>query len=79
LTTVADVLAQIRKAKSTAKVTMKTPVTSLRIGAATTVLGRLSLVQGDLVNAGVVEHLELVTGHEDFVEIVLGEPPAKKA
>jgi hypothetical protein len=27
----------------------------------------------------VVEKLELVTGHEDFVEIVLGEPPAKKA
>jgi valyl-tRNA synthetase len=79
LTTVADVLGQLRKAKSTAKVTMKTPVTSLRVGGATPVLDRLALAQSDLVNAGVVQSIELVAGDADFVEVTLGEPPAKQA
>ena len=77
LTSVAGVLAQIRKAKSTAKVTMKTPVTSLRV--VSPAIERLTLGQGDLVNAGVVEQVELVSGDEELVEIVLGEPPAKQA
>jgi valyl-tRNA synthetase len=79
LTAVGEVLAQIRKAKSTAKVTMKTPVTSLRIGSAEPVLARLALAQADLANAGVVESLELVSGDRDFVDVTLGVPPAKKA
>jgi valyl-tRNA synthetase len=79
LTAAADVLAQIRKAKSTAKVTMKTPVTSLRVGGAEPLLAQLSLAQGDVANAGVVETFELVPGDADFVEVTLGEPPAKQA
>ena len=77
LTAVADVLAQVRKAKSTAKVTMKTPVISLRVGAAEAELALVAFGQEDLVNAGLVESLELVPGDE-FVEIVLGEPPVKQ-
>ncbi|MBC7678417.1 MAG: valine--tRNA ligase, partial [Pseudorhodobacter sp.] len=73
-----EVLAQVRKAKSTAKVTMKTPVLTLVV---TDTADRLALVERartDLVNAGLVQDLQLLQG-EPSVTAVLGEPPAKVA
>ena len=71
-----EVLAHVRKAKSTAKVTMKTPVLTLVV---TDTAERLALVERgrtDLVNAGLVQDLQLVEG-EPSVAAVLGEPPVK--
>jgi valyl-tRNA synthetase len=78
LTTAGEVLTQVRKAKSEAQVTMKTPVTLLRVGNTTPVLDRVRAAQTDIVNAGLVQSLEIVEGDADFVEVTLGEPPAKQ-
>jgi valyl-tRNA synthetase len=78
LTAVAEVLAQVRKAKSNAKVTMKTPVTRLVVTDTAERLALLTLGQADLINAGVVEELVLVLVEgEPAVEATLGEPPVK--
>jgi valyl-tRNA synthetase len=70
------VLGQVRKAKSSAKVTMKTPVTTLVVTDTPERLALVRLAQADVVNAGLVADLQLVEG-EAGVEAVLGEPPAK--
>ena len=76
LTVAGEVLAEVRKAKSTAKTSMKTPVTSLVVTGSPERLALVSLAQGDLVNAGVVESLELREG-EPSIEVTLGEAPPK--
>jgi valyl-tRNA synthetase len=71
-----EVLAEVRKAKSSAKVGMKTPVLSLVV---TDTAERVALVEQarvDLVNAGLVEDLRVEVG-EPSVQVALGEPPAK--
>jgi valyl-tRNA synthetase len=71
-----EVLAQVRKAKSNAKTSMKTPVTSLVVTDSPERLALVSLAQADLVNAGVVESLTLVEGPPS-IEVTLGEAPPK--
>jgi valyl-tRNA synthetase len=71
-----EALAQIRKAKSTAKVTMKTPVTSLVVTDSAARLALLRLAEVDVVNAGLVQGLSYVEG-DLAVEVTLGEPPVK--
>ena len=71
-----EVLGQVRKAKSAAKVTMKTPVTSLTVTDTAERLALVELARTDVVNAGLVADLQLVEG-EPSVAVVLGEPPAK--
>jgi valyl-tRNA synthetase len=73
-----EVLAQVRKAKSTAKVTMKTPVTRLVVSDTAERLALVAFAQTDLVNAGVVQELVLVEG-DALVDATLGEPPVKQA
>jgi valyl-tRNA synthetase len=73
-----EVLAQVRKAKSTAKVTMKTPVTRLVITDTPERLALVSLAQADLTNAGLVQEVVLLEG-EPSVDVTLGEPPVKQA
>jgi valyl-tRNA synthetase len=77
LRTAAEVIAEVRKAKSTAKVTMKTPVITLTVTDTAERLALVSLASVDIVNAGVVGELVLVEGAEHAVESVLGEPPPK--
>jgi valyl-tRNA synthetase len=75
-----EVLAHVRKAKSTAKVTMKTPVTALVVTDSPERLALVSLAQADLSNAGLVSEIVLVeaaAGAEPSVEVTLGEPPVK--
>jgi valyl-tRNA synthetase len=79
LSVAGEVLAQVRKAKSTAKVTMKTPVTKLVVTDTPERLALVSLAQADLTNAGLVQDLVLSEGPEAAVEVTLGEPPAKQA
>ena len=73
-----EVLAQVRKAKSTAKVTMKTPVLTLVVADTADRLALVERARTDLVNAGLVQDLQLLQG-EPSVTAVLGEPPAKVA
>ena len=73
-----EVLAQVRKAKSTAKVTMKTPVLTLVVADTADRLALVERARTDLVNAGLVQDLQLIQG-EPSVTAVLGEPPAKVA
>ena len=72
-----EVLGQVRKAKSNAKVTMKTPVLRLVVTDTPERLALLSLAEVDVVNAGVVQELVLVEGAELAVEATLGDPPPK--
>ncbi|MFN2537064.1 MAG: valine--tRNA ligase [Mycobacteriales bacterium] len=77
LTAAGEVLAQVRKAKSNAKTSMKTPVTSLVITDSPERLALVTLAQADIVNAGVVESVELREG-EPAIEVTLGEAPPKQ-
>ncbi|MDP3710871.1 MAG: valine--tRNA ligase [Mycobacteriales bacterium] len=71
-----EVLGHVRRAKSAAKVGMKTPVTSLVVTDTAERLALVELARTDLVNAGLVQALELVVG-EPAVTVELGEPPVK--
>ncbi len=51
----ADILSEIRKAKSNAKVSMKTPVKSLLVSADRAFIDGFELVRQDVIDAGVVE------------------------
>ncbi|MCW2620943.1 MAG: valine--tRNA ligase, partial [Frankiales bacterium] len=72
----AGVLAEVRKAKSAGKTSMRTPVTHLvlRLGDEQE---RFALVESDVVNAGVVEKVSYETGDGPRVEAELGEAPPK--
>ena len=74
----AGVLAEVRKAKSTAKTSTRTPVTvlTLRLG---TAAERFADVEGDVVNAGVVEAVRHLDEAGARVEVELGEAPPKVA
>jgi valyl-tRNA synthetase len=76
LTVAGEVLAEVRKAKSTAKTSMKTPVTSLVVTDSPERLALVRLAQADIVNAGVVESLDLREG-DPAIEVTLGEAPPK--
>ena len=74
----ADVLQHVRRAKSEAKTSTRTPVLVLAVSARQPVLDLLAQVEQDVVNAGVVELLErrLVDGALT-VTVELGEAPPK--
>jgi valyl-tRNA synthetase len=69
-----EVLAQVRKAKSNAKTSMKTAVTSLVVRDTPERLALVALAQADLVNAGVVGELVLEEAAEPSVEVTLAPP-----
>jgi valyl-tRNA synthetase len=71
----AGVLAAVRKAKSDAKVSMRTEVTSLLVRGPQPVLDAFALVQSDVGEAGKVLTCSTVSGDELSVEVTL-TPPA---
>ncbi len=70
LTAVAEVLAQVRKAKSTAKVSMRAQVEQVRVTDTASRLSWVRAAQVDLTNAGVVATLVLDEG-EPSVDVTL--------
>ena len=77
LTVAAEVLQAVRRAKSEAKVSMRTPVTLLTVTAPDAVAELFALVEEDLRNAGVVEQVVRERGETLAVAVELGEAPAK--
>ena len=74
----ADVLAEVRKAKSTAKRSMRTPVLRAEVRADDAALALLRGVEVDLRNAGVVQELAYAPAAETsvVVELAPAEEPA---
>jgi valyl-tRNA synthetase len=72
----ADVLREVRKAKSQAKRPMRAPVTRVVVRDTAERLAALALGEGDLLQAGSIELLEPVEGGEFAVEVVLAAEPA---
>jgi valyl-tRNA synthetase len=77
LSVAAEVLQSVRRAKSEAKVSMRTPVTRLTVTAPEPVAELFALVEEDLRNAGVVEQVVRERGDALAVAVELGEAPAK--
>ncbi len=73
-----QVLQVVRRSKSEAKVSMRTPVTTLTLTAPTTTQALFDAVEADLRNAGVVQGVERADG-AFAVATVLGEAPPKVA
>ena len=80
LTAVGEVLAGIRGAKSTAKVTQRTPVVAIKVSASAAVLDAVKSAADDLNAVGTITgEWELVEAEGPIeVRATLGEPPVKK-
>jgi valyl-tRNA synthetase len=72
----ADVLKEVRKAKSQAKRPMRAAVTRVVVRDTAERLAALALGEGDLVEAGSIETLERVEDGDFSVEVELAEEPA---
>jgi len=72
----ADVLREVRKAKSQARRKMRAPVAQVLVRDTAARLQALELGSDDLLRAAVIEQLELVPGDEFAVEVQLGEEAA---
>ena len=82
LDTVAQAAIALRRIKSDAKVSQKTPLLSVRLLAAEGAVPHLEGARGDLVALGRIESLELGAADGEGVraeDAELGEPPAKPA
>jgi valyl-tRNA synthetase len=69
----ADVLREVRKAKSQARRPMRAPVTLVRVSDTPERLDALELGSGDLMLAGSIERIETAVAEELAVEVELGE------
>ncbi len=76
LAVAADVLREVRKAKSQARRPMRAPVTRVVVADTAERLAALQLGSGDLVQAGAIETLERVPAEEFAVEVELAEETA---
>ncbi len=74
LTVAAEVLSEVRKAKSQAQRPMRAPVSALRVHDTPARLAALRLGLGDLLAAGTIERLEPVAAEEFAVEVTLAPP-----
>jgi valyl-tRNA synthetase len=72
----ADVLREVRKAKSQAQRKMRAPVARVLVRDTPARLQALELGSDDLLRAAVIERLELLEGEEFTVEVQLGEEVA---
>jgi valyl-tRNA synthetase len=70
----ADVLREVHKAKSQARVSMRTPVARVLVRDAPERLAALELGSGDLLAAGAIEHLDAEQRQEFSVEVELAAP-----
>ncbi|MGP0101319.1 MAG: valine--tRNA ligase [Solirubrobacteraceae bacterium] len=73
----ADVLREVRKAKSQAKRPMRAPVARVLVRDTAERLAALRLGEGDLLQAGSIELLEPVEDGEFAVEVELAEEPGR--
>ncbi|HLR55423.1 MAG TPA: valine--tRNA ligase [Actinomycetales bacterium] len=74
-------LAELRRTKSEAKVSMRTPLIRAELAIPSAHLSAIEAIASDLAAAGHVEALQLVPGDSDEPAIItseLGEPPAKR-
>jgi valyl-tRNA synthetase len=71
LTVAAEVLSEVRKAKSEAQRPMRAPVRHVRVHDTAARLAALQLGLGDLLAAGTIEQLEPLEGDELAVEVTL--------
>jgi valyl-tRNA synthetase len=69
----ADVLREVRKAKSQAQVKMRAPVSRVVVHDTAERLSALALGEGDLLEAGTIERIETVAAEELAVEVELAE------
>jgi len=69
----ADVLKEVRKAKSEAQVKMRAPVSRVVVHDTAERLSALELGEGDLLEAGTIERIETVEAEEFAVEVELAE------
>jgi valyl-tRNA synthetase len=69
----ADVLSEVRKAKSQARRKMRAPVRLVRVHDTAARLRGLQLGLGDLLQAGAIEQVETVEAEELAVEVDLAE------
>ena len=72
--TAAQVLMEIRKAKSSAKVSMRAPVAEVVVGGTDAHIAALEPVRDDLHAAGVVTALEFEAGNDLVVTVTLADP-----
>jgi valyl-tRNA synthetase len=75
----ADVLREVRKAKSQARRPMRAAVSRVVVRDSAERLAGLALGEGDLLQAGSIELLEPVEDGEFAVEVVLAEEPTDRA
>jgi valyl-tRNA synthetase len=73
----ADVLKEVRKAKSQAQVKMRAPVRRVLVRDTPERLGALALGEGDLLQAGTIERIETVAAEELAVEVEFAEDPTE--
>ncbi len=77
LTVAAEVLSEVRKAKSQGRRKMRAPVRLVRVHAPAERLAALALGEGDLLQAGAIERIETVEAEELAVEVELAEESAE--
>jgi valyl-tRNA synthetase len=77
LAVAADVLREVRKAKSQAGAPMRAPVSRVVVRDSGERLRALELGSGDLLQAGTIEHLEPVEDGEFAVEVELAPEPSR--
>ncbi len=70
------VLGEVRRAKTTAKQSMRARVRSVKVLDTRDRLDALELASNDLVEAGTIDRLELVVGEPALVEVRLAEETA---
>ena len=78
---VAQAAITLRRIKSDAKVSQKTPILSVTVVAPEAALSHLEAASADLMALGRVEKLELVAGEGEEIltrAVELGEPPVKQ-
>jgi valyl-tRNA synthetase len=76
LVAAAEVLREVRKAKSDARRKMRAPVARVLVRDRAERLEALALGEDDLRRAGVIEQLETAEAEEFAVEVQLAEEPA---
>jgi valyl-tRNA synthetase len=69
----ADVLTEVRRAKSEAKRSMRAGVTSIKVTDTPDRLGALDLAAADVRGAGVIDQLFLAKGEAFAVEVILAD------
>jgi valyl-tRNA synthetase len=73
LTVAADVLGAVRRAKTTAKRSMRAPVRTLTVAGPAAVLAAVEAARGDLIDAGGVEELRLAEAVTFDVQVTLAD------